>query len=304
MNPPIHNHPEEPVPTPPQEPVLHAHSPRQAMDWSLVLLSQGIESTLESTPHGWQLRVAPDQWTQARTCIAQFELENRPRPWHSELPATGLLFDWSSLAWAAVTTVFYLLQRGSPLYAEQGLMHGAAVWDGQWWRLFTAIWLHADATHLTLNLTCGVPLLGLAMGGYGTGPAFLAALLAGAGGNLLALLINGSTHQSLGASGLVMGTLGLLTARGLWWHLRVQSDRRWGYAALAAGVMLFLLLGASEGSDLVAHAGGWFSGLLLGSFTMPWTNRIRRGAINLAAGLAAAAITLLTWWLALRNARG
>jgi hypothetical protein len=101
-----------------------------------------------------------------------------------------------------------------------------------------------------------------------------------------------------------MGTLGLLTARGLWWHLRVQSDRRWGYAALAAGVMLFLLLGASEGSDLVAHAGGWFSGLLLGSFTMPWTNRIRRGAINLAAGLAAAAITLLTWWLALRDARG
>lgn len=271
------------------------------MDWSLALLSQGIECTIEATPEGWQLRVAPDQYPQARTCIALYEVENRPRSWRSQLPSTGLLFDWSSLAWAGLVVVFYLLQQYSPVYEKQGLMDGRAVLNGEWWRLVTATWLHANATHLTLNLMCGLPLLGLTMGAYGAGPGFLAALLSGVGGNALALAVHGADHRSLGASGVVMGALGLLTIRGLWWYLHVQSNRRWAFAALAAGLMLFLLLGAGEGSDLLAHLGGWLCGLCTGRLALTWPRIPRSGAWNLAAGLAAAALTILSWTCALTS---
>ncbi len=87
-------------------------------------------------------------------------------------------------------------------------MDGAAVAHGQWWRLFTAIWLHADLAHLATNATIGLLLLGLAMGRYGTGAGLLAAYLAGAGGNLVAGLISLQPHRSLGASGMVIGCLG------------------------------------------------------------------------------------------------
>jgi len=57
------------------------------------------------------------------------------------------------------------------------------------------------------NAGFGLVLLGLAMGVYGTGVGLLAALLAGAGGNAAAWLIDPG-HRSLGASGMVDGLPG------------------------------------------------------------------------------------------------
>ena len=55
--------------------------------------------------------------------------------------------------------------------------------------------------------------LGFAMGRYGTGTGVLAAFLAGAGGNVAAWLASLEQHRNLGASGMVMGSLGLLAAQ-------------------------------------------------------------------------------------------
>lgn len=281
---------------------LPANSPRQALDWSLVLLSQGIESVPEPTPGGWQLRVPESARVQASAILTRYEEENRPPPWQRELPPSGILFDWTSLAWAGVVVAFYLLQVRFPVYTETGLLHGHAVLEGEWWRLVTAVWLHADAIHLTLNLVCGIPLLALALGAYGSGTGFLAALTAGVAGNGLALLVSGTAHRSLGASGVVMGALGLITARSVGWYCRVHPGPRWALAALAAGVMLFLLLGASEGSDLVAHAGGWSAGLWLGLAAEACGRRTgprRPGLRDLFSGFIAAAVTVLAWAMAL-----
>ena len=92
-------------------------------------------------------------------------------------------------------------------------MNSEAVSAGEWWRIFTAITLHSDASHLAANVSTGFLLLGLAMANYGPGIGLAAAYLAGAGGNFSGFFVYGKMHRSLGASGMVMGALGLLAAQ-------------------------------------------------------------------------------------------
>ena len=93
-----------------------------------------------------------------------YEFENRRWPWRQEVFQTGVLFDWASLAWVLLLCVFWLADGPANL-RDAGLMDSAAVSRGQWWRLFTAIWLHGDVAHLAANATIGVVLLGMAMFG-------------------------------------------------------------------------------------------------------------------------------------------
>ena len=53
------------------------------MDWSLVLVSQGIEVALDREPTGntWNLLVAPADHRRSLTAIRQFRLENRGFQW-------------------------------------------------------------------------------------------------------------------------------------------------------------------------------------------------------------------------------
>src|SRR5207302_9946394 len=102
---------------------------------------------------------------------------------------------------------------------DTGLLDAAAVSKGQWWRLFTAIFLHADIGHLAMNMSIGLVLLGLTMGRLGTGVGLLAAYLTGVGGNILTWLIYSGDHRSLGASGMIMGCVGLLAVQS------VSTDR-------------------------------------------------------------------------------
>jgi rhomboid protease GluP len=92
--------------------------------------------------------------------------------------------------------------------------------DHEWWRLFTAMFIHAGILHLATNMWClwNLGLLGEPM----LGPLGLAAvyLLTGVAGNLLGLGADAfmSTMQgtplsmipSVGASGAVFGIAGLL----------------------------------------------------------------------------------------------
>jgi membrane associated rhomboid family serine protease len=273
------------------------------MDWSLVLVSQGIESTLEYAEDGagWGLLVAGRDYENARNAIHQYRLENLRRPWRREVLGAGILFDWGSLAWVFLLVLFFRLSLRADLQAA-GLMDSRAVAQGQWWRLFTAIWLHADLGHLATNATIGLVLLGLAMGRYGTGAGLLAAYLTGAGGNLIAWFLSSEPHRSLGASGMVLGSLGLLAVQSfaLWrWTPRAA---KYSVSGIAGGVMLFVLSGLSPGSDVLAHFGGFATGLLLGSLLALVPRVAQKAGINLVCGLLFALLVIVPWWLALSSA--
>jgi membrane associated rhomboid family serine protease len=283
--------------------IIPARSERQAMDWSLVLVSQGIENIIEgaSEEHGWQLLVAPGDCGRALQALRQYRLENRNRIWVQPLPWTGLIFDWRSVVWFAVLAALFLVSEAHAGLREAGSMDNAAVGAGQWWRLFTATMLHIDAPHLIANTIAGVLLLGLAMGSYGAGVGLLAAYLAGAGGNVAGWILYGADHRGLGASGMVMGALGLLTVQWLALLREGAQAHRLAARGVLAGILLLVLWGMNPASDVIAHVGGFCTGALLGA-GMIWVPEKTRDslAVNRSAELVCGGLALFSWWLAVR----
>jgi membrane associated rhomboid family serine protease len=282
---------------------IEARSRRQAMEWSLVLASQGLEPVIEQAidGSGWGLIINEADYSRAQEAIRLYELENRHWPWQQPVFQPGLLFDWASLGWALLVVVFYWLAEVRIDLTGAGAMDRTAVSHGQWWRLFTALWLHADIAHLAGNTGMGIILLGLTMGRFGSAIGLFASLLAGAGGNLAAWLLASGPHQSLGASGVIMGALGLLAVQSVpLWRLN-PAARKFIVSGFLGGVFLFLFLGTSPGTDVLAHAGGFLSGIILGSALTMVPRRSPQRLLNLFSALGFGLLVLWPWWLAIRN---
>lgn len=245
------------------------------MDWALVLASQGIGASIEHEPDGagWGLTVAKGDHEAAVRSIRLYRLENRYWHWRQPLVVQGVLWDWKVLFWVAWTgLVFFMAQTSRPDLMVMWRMDNAAVRAGDWWRLLTAIWLHTDIAHLALNLTLGTVLIGLAMGRYGAFTGLGCSFLAGAGGNVAGLLIYPASHLGVGASGMVLGGLGLLAAQSLRVNWRNPVARSRALKGVIAGVLLFVMFGLSPEAnvDVIAHLGGFVSGFLLGAIIAKW----------------------------------
>jgi hypothetical protein len=103
-----------------------------------------------------------------------------------------------------------------------------------------------------------------------------------------------------------MGCLGLLAPQRLVLPARLRSSGLRAFhwkplvAALSAAVMLFVLLGLSPGTDVVAHLGGFLTGLAIGSgfAVFPgWGHKSLPGAL---CGLVFVILTLWPWYRVLR----
>ncbi|MSP92218.1 MAG: rhomboid family intramembrane serine protease [Myxococcales bacterium] len=164
-----------------------------------------------------------------------------------------------------------------PHGSEQVLLAGAQmpirVLRGEWWRLFTAPWLHGDWSHLMLNalslFVVGRPVEAT------YGPARFWIIFSGAAlAGTLASLGQGAP-MSVGASGAVFGMLGAMLGLGLKLLPRLSSELRWTLVLVPAGLLvgtlvLGLLLDATPGAiDHHAHWGGGFGGLCLGLVLQP-----------------------------------
>ena len=184
-----------------------------------------------------------------------------------------------------------------------GMVDSQAVQAGEWWRLFTALMLHADLAHLAANLTTGFLLLGLAMGTLGAGLGMLGAYLAGVCGNVAGLLVYANPHRGLGASGMVLGALGLLTAQSIVFWRAGGAGKPLVVRGLLGGLLLLVLLGLSPNpqTDVVAHVTGFLGGLVLGAVIVGLPVRWRQSRwIHRGAVLGCIGAVLFTWWLALR----
>src|SRR5689334_16966434 len=101
----------------PEHTRIPARSRRQAMDWSLVLVSQGIETTIENSQDGsgWGLIVPSSSFAQAVQSLRQYRIENRNWPWQQHVLKPGFLFDWVSLGWVILLAIFYAINAHSDL---------------------------------------------------------------------------------------------------------------------------------------------------------------------------------------------
>lgn len=283
--------------------VITAHSKRQAMDWSLALASQGIEPIIEWSDERskWELLVLPVEYEKALETIRLYRLENRGWAWRRELPGAHLEIHSGALFWCLLLIgAHWMASEVNEQLTMLGQMNSVAVHKGEWWRLFTAVTLHADLGHLMANVTFGVLMLGLAMARFGGGITLLAGYLAGAAGNLFGLWLYPRPYFGVGASGMMMGALGLLCVHsaGLW--RKNPKAARYIGSGVIAGMLLFIWFGLSPKSDILAHAGGFLAGLVFGTFLafVP-EKRLRSAWLNEVCACLLVGLLVLTWTKAL-----
>lgn len=284
--------------------IIPVRSYGQAMDWSLVLISQGIESVIEqdSDSGAWLLKLEPAQLVRARKTIQQYLRENRHRRWQRELPSTGLLFDGRSVFWFMTLILIHsIVEAGLEGLRLAGRVDSLALEQGEWWRCFTAVMLHADIPHLVANTSSGIILLGFAMGAYGAGAALLGTLLAGAFGNVFAYCFHAQAYHGLGASGQIMGALGMLAVYSLL-HRQQSPSGTLLWRAVLGSLMLFVILGLNPGTDVLAHLGGFLGGILSGILLalLPKQSRTSLSLDNTLL-LCTLLVILGCWGMALRH---
>lgn len=237
-----------------------------------MLASQGIECGISTAEEDGSasLEVARKDLSPAEAVLQQYQEEVRARslpPGPSVRPA--VVFDWSALGWPLLVAAAYWGQTSQPGMQEAGVMDRDAVLSGEWWRPLSAVLLHADLAHAAANAVFGFVFLGLAMARFGLAWLLLVGCLSGIAGNVWNCLTRAEQFVSLGSSGMVMSWLGVLVGSGLSPRNAAGYPRLIWLRAVLAGAMLFVLLGVSPGSDVVAHLVGFVCGVLAGFLLVP-----------------------------------
>ena len=209
---------------------------------------------------------------------------------------------WGAIVFCVVLTVIHSLATYQlPELEDRGILDSAKGLHGEWWRIFTAIFLHGDLSHLISNVTFGIIVLGLAMGRFGAGITLLATLFSGALGNILHLCIEKRPYFGLGSSGMMMGALGMLAVHSLSLWRSNPKAARYILSGVGAGVLIFVLFGVSLTSDVVAHFGGFVGGLIFGAIlALAPAKWVRHRAADQAALFFFVTFSALMWILALR----
>lgn len=142
--------------------------------------------------------------------------------------------------------------------------------EGEWYRLFTSMFLHMDGSHLFNNLL----VLGYIgswvereLGSWRYGVLYLGSGLLAGCTSMLYNMVQNDYVVSVGASGAVFGTIGALL-----YLVLVQKRRKVQYNKRQIAFMAFFSLYggfASQGVDNAAHIGGFVAGFALaGLLTM------------------------------------
>jgi rhomboid protease GluP len=207
----------------------------------------------------------------------------------------SLLMDLSSLL--APRGLFGLLApTGTALY-KLGMTGAFPLAQGQWWTLFTAIYLHGGILHILFNMIW-LRNVGYAVDEFfGTARAFIIFTAAGVAGFLLSDLLRVSF--TVGASGSIFGLLGALIFYGR--HrggaFGEALMRQVGSWALMAFVFGFLFPGVNNWAHAGGFVGGYLAAMLLGYQEI---GRERTG--HRIAAIILAVITLAGFFLSLFGA--
>jgi rhomboid protease GluP len=143
-----------------------------------------------------------------------------------------------------------------------GANFGPATQDGQWWRLFTALFIHFGVMHLALNMWALWDVGRLVEQVYGRWRFALLYCGSGVVGNLLSLVVHGNQAVSGGASGAIFSLYGALLVF-LWRERRHVEPEEFRWLFGGATVFSLLMLGVGfvvPGIDNAAHGGGLLAG--------------------------------------------
>ena len=143
----------------------------------------------------------------------------------------------------------------------------------QYYRAFTAMWLHADFLHIACNMVA-LLIVGPALEvQLGKARFVVLYLIAGLGGSVGSYLLSPSNVAGIGASGAIMGVMGAYVVIGL--------RRRLPIAPVVALIVINLVIGFSGNIDWRAHLGGLATGAVL-AYVFDAAARLRERQAELA----------------------
>jgi rhomboid protease GluP len=272
----------------------------------LVLTAVGVEALIVRAESEFLLQVPAAAARYAAQHLRQYEAENRAPP-PPPPPPRLYPYAWSGCAGYVLVLigVAWVLSNGLVRLDafELGELDAARVQAGEWWRAWTALTLHLDGPHLAANLGAGVWFGYLAGRQMGTGTAWLLGVTGAALANLLEALLGPAEHRAVGASTAVFSVLGAMSAYS--WRERFALPQRWArrWGPLVAGVILLGWTGSGgEGTDVLAHLGGFVVGALLGATAALPRPRVLLGRVPQAvSGAATLAALTIAWGCALRS---
>ena len=134
--------------------------------------------------------------------------------------------------------------------------YNSLVLRGEFWRLFTAMFIHANIVHIFGNMFF-LLIFGLrAEDLFDLKEYLFVYFMSGLSGGLLSLML-GPNVISVGASGAIFGVLGACT---------IYFRRAFGQSILSALIYSFFIfaINVGPGVNLLAHLGGLVVGLLIG----------------------------------------
>ena len=153
-------------------------------------------------------------------------------------------------------------ESSSVLLKMGAMFNPAVVMEGQWWRLFTAQFLHLGIMHIASNAIMIYYIGQYAEPVFGHWRFLLIYLLSGVGGSLLTLAFGNDQAISAGASTALFGLFGAMTCAGF-----KDKDNALlsflGRQALALAVINLVLDVFMPDVDILGHLGGLITGALL-----------------------------------------
>ena len=264
----------------------------------------GIESQIEWMTDRYVLLVAAVRADDARAQLRRYEAENRI----VELPFPSIFVlrnAWLGAALYALLLIVASYLAGTDAFGRdwtrEGALTGTMLHTHEWWRVITSLTLHADLSHLLGNLLIGGVFGYFAGQLFGPGIAWLSILCAGALGGVVDGLLMPNSHMTIGASGAVFATLGMVAA--YTWRQRANPRMRWAQRTaplMAAAAVLAMLGSGGENTDVFAHLTGFVSGIAFGAvYAGVNTRQFENWKVQLAAGAMAVLIVCGAWVAAL-----
>ena len=240
------------------------------------------------------------------------DVENMPRPvirqpWvrsESSITLTHMLFGANIAVFLAMVLTSGSLEFTGEITHRFGSNFGPDTLTGQWWRLFTYMFLHGGAMHIFFNMWCLWDLGRLCESLYGRWTYAAIYLITGVSGGLASIGWNPFVN-SVGASGAIFGLAGALIAS---FYLGEFSLPRIAISGTLRSLVIFavfnLVIGQFIGGiDNGCHIGGLVSGLILGALIARVAPQ-HDAPVRRASVVGFVALLVLTAGLGVRQWRG
>jgi|GEM_PF-195088 len=248
-----------------------------AYDHALVALAMGESIRVEhgNTPGEFDLQAEPEAAPKISAELREYAAESESRILPKVISSnwakhpTGWLYVF---VWAATLILVFDLQTQDPSLSGSFASSSIGLIErGEWWRPFTALFLHGDGPHIVGNLGTGAVFGILVSKSIGPLKGWALILIAGTVGNATtSLLTHPEPFTSLGASTAVFGALGILSGIGLVENCREDVRMPWVrvLGPLLAGMILLGWLGGAApgaGVDVFGHVFGFCAGIIAGA---------------------------------------